>query len=87
MLVLLQQAMLEVLGVEQSFICPRQLPSSFEKYGGYVRLELFGMGTYWEASKRQCSHFDLMLTFVNVFFFEVTSKSLTGFCFSFLDCK
>lgn len=32
--VLLQQAVLEVLGVEQSLLCLRQGPSSFEKYWG-----------------------------------------------------
>lgn len=85
--VLLQQAVLEVLGVEQSFVCPRPWPSSFEKYWGYTRLEPFGMVTYWETLKRQRSYFGLMFTLVNVFFFEIISKSLTGFCFSFLDCK
>lgn len=84
---LLQQAMLEVLGVEQSFVCPRPWPSSFEKYWGYVSLELFGVMTFWETLKRQCSHFGLMLTFVSLFFFEVINKSLTAFCFSFLDRK
>lgn len=51
--VLLQQAVLEVLGVEQNLLCLRQWPSSFEKYWDYARLELFGILTYWKALKGQ----------------------------------